>query len=146
LNSLRRYVQLRLSNADWKDYSKYITWPDEPSWDCNWVALQYTVGIATNEKEGVTVPVTYKRLGLFCYDFDFKANLNTVTVNYKLVRDTSGWKVDAPIPDYPDISVDVLLASLQASAKDVRESKERRGQFSITAQRIAAAISPANSK
>lgn len=32
--TLNRYVQLRLEAADWKEYSKLITWPDEPSWDC----------------------------------------------------------------------------------------------------------------
>ena len=141
LNTLRRYVQLRLSNADWKEYSKYITWPDEPSWDCNWVVRHYTVGTARNEKEGVIIPVNYQRLGLFCYDFDFKANSSMVTVNYELIKDANGWKVNAPIPDYPDISSDTLLALLQISAKDLRESRERREQFSATAHRIAAALS-----
>ena len=37
--------------------------------------------------------VNYQRLGLFCYDFDFKANSSMVTVNYELIKDANGWKV-----------------------------------------------------
>lgn len=109
LNTLRRYIQLRLSNADWAEYSKYIIWPDEPSWDCNWVVRHYTVGTPTNEKNGITIPVSYQRIGLFCYDFDFKDNSADVTVNYELIKDGREWKVNAPIPDYPDIYADKLM-------------------------------------
>jgi hypothetical protein len=146
LETLRLYVQLRLNDADWKDYSKYITWPDEPSWDCKWVVREYKVGLARNEKEKVTVSVIYKRIGLFCYDFEFKANPDTATVNYELVRVASSWKVNAPVPDYPTISADVLLKSLQASAENVHESRERREQFNITARKIADTLSLTNSK
>ena len=40
--TLRKYVELRLHNADWKDYSRLVTWPDKrkslsfsdwPHWD-----------------------------------------------------------------------------------------------------------------
>jgi hypothetical protein len=44
LQTLRRYLELRLHNADWKDYSKFVTWPDEPGWDCNWVVSAYDLG------------------------------------------------------------------------------------------------------
>ena len=55
--TLRKYVELRLHNADWKDYSKLVTWPDEPGWDCNWVVDKYSVG--TERKRGpiTVVPV-----------------------------------------------------------------------------------------
>jgi len=42
--TLRKYVELRLHNADWKDYSRLVAWPDEPGWDCNWVVDKYSVG------------------------------------------------------------------------------------------------------
>ena len=84
LGTLQLYLQLRLNDADWKQYSPFITWPDEPSWDCNWVVRQYAVGAMRTTKDGVTIPVNYKRLGLYCYDFEFKADLKSVIVNYKL--------------------------------------------------------------
>ncbi len=66
--TLRQYIDLRLSWADWKEYSKFITWPDEPGWDCWWVAKEYSVGQSLKRGARVVVPVTYSRLGLFCAD------------------------------------------------------------------------------
>jgi hypothetical protein len=143
LETLRRYVQLRLSNADWKEYSKFITWSDEPSWDCNWVVGRYDIGTPKKDEAKVIVPVVDKRLGLFCYDFEFKTDPKVVTINYELVRRPSGWKVNAPIPDYPDISAEVLIKSLKASAADLREPPERRTQFRTTSQNVAAALNRA---
>lgn len=140
VETLRRYLQLRLRNADWKDYSKLITWPDEPSWDCTWVVSKYDLGVPKKGKQNVVVPVVYKRLGLFCYDFEFNPDPKMVTINYELVKRQSGWKVNAPIPDYPDISADVLLKSLKASAENLQESAERRAQFSATARKLEEAL------
>jgi hypothetical protein len=63
--TLRRYVQLRMEDANWKLYSKLITWPDEPSWDCKWVTADYQIGTARTLGQKAEIPVTYKRLGLF---------------------------------------------------------------------------------
>jgi len=141
VQTLRRYVQLRLENADWNDYSKLVTWPDEPSWDCNWVVAKYEVDAPKQARDRVVVPVLYHRIGLFCYDFDFKPESRTVTVNYELVGVDKVWKVDGPVPDYPDVSADVLLRSLRASAQNAAESSERRAQFSATARKLADVLS-----
>jgi hypothetical protein len=85
----------------------------------------------------------YYRLGLFCYDFDFKANTKKITINYELVKHPSGWKVNAPIPDYPDISADVLIRLLRASAENVNETSERRVQAEATARKVADALNHA---
>jgi hypothetical protein len=139
--TLRHYLQLRLGNADWKDYSKLITWPDEPSWDCNWVVSNFDIGVTKKRKQNVVIPVVFKRIGLFCYDSDFSPDLKIVTINYELVkRNSSGWKVNGPIPDYPDISAEVLIKSLRASAEDLHESPERRAQFGAAARKLADAL------
>ena len=140
-NTLQHYIQLRLDGADWRDYSNYITWTDEPSWDCNWVVGHYTIGVGQKETDGITIPVHYKRLGLFCYDFDFKEKSSEVTVNYGLIRSENRWKVNAPIPDYPDIGAKTLISLMETSAKNVQESQDRRRQFTVTAQMITAALS-----
>lgn len=140
VETLRHYLELRLCNASWKTYSKLITWADEPSWDCTWVVSQYDIGVAKKVKRNVVVPVVYKRLGLFCYDFQFNLDPKIVTINYELVRYRSAWKVNAPIPDYPDISADVLIKSLRASSDNLRESPERRFQFKIVAHELADAL------
>ena len=138
--TLRKYVELRLHNADWKDYSRLVTWPDEPGWDCNWVVDKYSVG--TERKRGAitAVPITYQRVGLFCYDFEFTSEPNAVTVNYELVKRTDGWKINSPLPDYPDISAQVLLDLLTSKASSASEPSARQTQFRATARKIAEAL------
>ena len=146
VETLRRYLQLRLCNADWKDYSKFITWPDEPGWDCTWVVSNYEIGVPKKGKRNVIVPVVYKRLGLFCYDFDFNPDPKVVTINYELIERQRDWKVNAPIPDYPDISADVLLKSLRASGENLHQSADRRVKFSATASKLAEALDRSGEK
>jgi hypothetical protein len=135
---LDHYVQLRLGNADWKDYSAFITWPDEPSWDCKWVTEKYDIKPAKRAVKGrIIIPVVFKRVGLFCYDLEFSPGPKDVTVNYELVKRPNGWKIDAPIPDYPDISADVLKKSLAARAENPGESPERRAQFAATLRKLS---------
>ncbi len=95
---------------------------------------------STHEKENVVVPVSYKRLGLYCYDFEFRQDVKVVTVDYKLVRRARGWKVDAPLPNYPDISPDVLIRELTALGANVNETADRRKLAEITARNIKAAL------
>ncbi|MGO8990391.1 MAG: hypothetical protein ACLQGU_03905 [bacterium] len=145
VDTLRRYLELRLNDADWKEYSKFITWPDEPAWDCKWVISKYDLKPAEEEKDKITVPVMYKRLGLFCYDFEFKPNPEIATINYELVKRPSGWKVNAPIPDYPEISADVLIRSLKALAEKANETPERRVKAKATVRKLGDALNHARS-
>ncbi len=138
--TLRKYVDLRLHNADWKDYSKFVTWPDEPGWDCNWVVDKYSVGTERKRGSITAIPITYQRVGLFCYDFEFTSEPKTVTVNYELVKRTDGWKINSPLPDYPDISAQVLLDLLTSKASSASESPARQTQFRATARKIAEAL------
>jgi hypothetical protein len=140
--TLQHYIQLRLQDADWKEYSKFITWPDEPSWDCKWVARKDRVGAAIRKGQKVVIPVAYSRLGLFCFDFNFKPEPELVTINYELVKRAGGWKVDAPIPDYPDIDADVLIRSLNATAEDANETPERRAEAAATTRKLREALNP----
>jgi hypothetical protein len=143
LQTLNRYLEMRLQNADWKEYSKLISWPDEPSWDCNWIVKNYDVGAPVKEREKITIPVVYRRLGLYCDNFDFEPQSKTVTVNYELVERRGGWRVDGPIPDYPDLSLDVALKTLRATASDANETPERRGQAEAATRKITAALDAA---
>jgi hypothetical protein len=140
LSILRRYVELRLQDADWKEYSKFITWPDEPSWDCKWVVSKFDVGTPAGNAEGMAIPVVYSRVGLFCYEFDFEANPKVATIRYELVKRQGHWKVSGPIPDYPEISGDVLLRWLNSIAEKSDVTQQRRTRALATAQEIRNAI------
>lgn len=120
---------MRLRDANWREYSKLITWPDEPSWDCHWVVKQYELGSPRVADGKCTIPVTYNRIGLFCGDSEFRAEPATITIDYELVRGPEGWKIDAPIPDYPDLSAKVLLRQLKTAAKNPAQTEERRARF-----------------
>ena len=63
-----------------------------------------------------------------------------MTINYELVRRASGWKVNATIPDYPDISGAVLVMSLNAAARNESETLERRAEAEATARKIREAL------
>jgi hypothetical protein len=138
--TLQNYVRLRLSNADWKEYSKFVTWPDEPGWDCNWVVDKYSVGLPKKRTKNIIVPVSYKRLGLFCYDFEFTMKSKDVTVDYELVSAPGGWKINSPIPDYPDISAKILLQLLKEKAENRQESSEHRAQFRAAERKLEKAL------
>jgi hypothetical protein len=140
VETLKYYLQLRLRNADWNDYSKFITWPDEPSWDCAWVVSKYEIGMPKKEKQKVFVPVVYNRIGQFCYDFEFTPNKKEVTITYELVEQQGVWKVNAPIPDYPDISAEVLLESIKVSGEKPSETVDRRKKYKITARKLLEAL------
>jgi hypothetical protein len=127
--ALDSYVKSRLRHDDWPRYSSLVTWTDEPSWDCHWVTRNYRVGRPSIAADRVTIPVIYVRLGVFCGDFDFTPERSTVTVDYELVRQTEVWKVDGPIPDYRDLSVDVLIGMLKRRANSSAESPDRRSRF-----------------
>jgi len=63
-----------------------------------------------------------------------------VTVNYELVKRTDGWKINSPLPDYPDISAQVLLDLLTSKASSASEPSARQTQFRATARKIAEAL------
>jgi hypothetical protein len=136
---LRQYVEARLRWAHWKDYSRLITWPDEPGWDCWWVAKDYRIGEATHGVATSVIPVTYRRLGLFCADFELQPKPKTETIDYKLVRKGDGWKVNGPTPDYPYISVQALDEYLTRTISDPSEQADRKTQarHALEALRVA---------
>lgn len=135
--TLSHYLQLRLQDAKWEVYSKLITWPDEPSWDCKWVAEKYELGkMKRTGKSRTIIPVTVKRLGLYCVDFSFSPDPKEVTINYELIKSPSGWKIDEPIPDYPDIGADTLKKLLAAAAESPKEPPERKAKIAETLQKL----------
>lgn len=140
--ALARYIQLRLQDANWKEYSKFITWPDEPSWDCKWVASKDTFGAPVKRGQEIIIPVVYSRLGLYCYGFHFKSEPKLVTVQYELVKRQGGWKVSSPIPDYPEINSDVLVRSLSATANNASETPEHRAEAAKSVSEIREALKP----
>ena len=122
--------------ADWKVYSKFITWPDEPGWDCWWVSEDYSIGPRTGSSDRVVIPVTYKRIGRFCADAQYEAGRKSDTINYELVRDQGKWKVDGPTPDYPYVGLRAVRKYLSTTISDERESSQLRAQ----ARRVLALI------
>ncbi len=133
--TLRKYIELRLSDADWEEYSQYITWPDEPAWDCKWVVSKYNIGPSKQRKGKITIPVAYIRLGLYCVgDEDFNPVSKKITINYKLVENKGRWKINSEIYDYPEISVETVMKQLETSAKE--ETQERRIQIESIISKI----------
>jgi hypothetical protein len=65
LDTVKRYVELRLGGATWTAFAGLIAWDDEPGWDCNRVTDGYSVGAPEDKGSAVIVPVTYHRLGLY---------------------------------------------------------------------------------
>ena len=63
LGTLRHYMEMRLHSASWDEFAQYITWTEEPGWDCFWVSGGYQVGEESNRGGRVIIPVTYSRLG-----------------------------------------------------------------------------------
>ena len=117
-------------------YSRLITWPDEPAWDCKWITASYKVGATQKGADDVVIPVTYNRIGKYCSDFDLTLHKASVQVEYHLIMDSGTWKVSSPVPDYPDIGVRTLSRFLTASANSVAESAERRNHFNDLVQKL----------
>ncbi len=126
--TLRKYVQLRMNWADWNDYSPFISWPDEPGWDCWWVARGYEMGTATRRGKKTLIPVTFHRIGRFCADFSLEHAPKTQKINFELVPQQGAWKVSGPQVDYPTISTSALRKYLSSEASRNTNPPERRKQ------------------
>jgi len=125
-DTVRRYIEARLNWADWKEYSQFITWPDEPSWDCYWIAKQHSIGQLSQHSGKVVIPVTYSRIGLFCTDLKFESQTREEVVRYELLRKNGVWKVDGPVPDYPYVDWKVLREWLTKITAGEHESPGRK--------------------
>jgi hypothetical protein len=126
VDTVERYVRLRLGGAHWVAFAPLIEWEDEPGWDCNWLVTWYAVGTAEKTDGGVVVPVTYDRIGFYCHDYDFNPEIRKVTLRYQIAESAKGWKIKGPEPDPPDLSVDVQIASLKAAARNRHETATNR--------------------
>ncbi len=143
-DTLRHYINLRLQWADWSEYSRFITWPDEPGWDCWWVARGYSVNRAVGSRDRVVIPVSYSRLGLFCVNFDFESNPKAETVRYELVRRGGVWKINGPVPDYPYLQWQVLRDWSAKQITDEQQLPERKKDAQNALDALAAAAARAN--
>lgn len=137
--TLRHYVDLRLRWADWNEYSPLVTWPDEPGWDCWWVAKDYRLSPATTRASKTLVAVTYTRLGLLCVGSKFEPNPKVETIAYELVRRSGTWKVDGPIPDYPYVGLPTVRKSLEKTIADSDETNDSKEQARKSLKLLAAA-------
>ena len=139
---LKHYINLRLAMADWPVYSKLITWPDEPAWDCYWVTSHFKLedprpGSARDE---IIVPATYDRLGRYCSDFDLELFDESDRVDYHLVMSDGRWKIAGPVPDYPDIEIQTLLRRLANAAQSPGATPERRRQLDELIRQLRATL------
>lgn len=101
-----------------------------------WLVSRYSVGAPTEAKGKVIIPVAYNRLGLYCDNFYFEPGQKTTTIRYELVRRQREWRIDGPIPDYPDLGADVLVSSLEAMARNPNETPEKRAKAETMAHKI----------
>lgn len=133
--TLKQYIELRLSDANWKEYSQYITWPDEPAWDCKWVVNKYEIGKSKKLGEKMIFPVVYTRLGLFCSgDIDFNLKSEKIIINYELVHNLNQWKINSEIFDYPEVSTDTIVKQLEASVG--KATQKRRAEIAAIVNKI----------
>ena len=124
--ALRHYIELRLQWADWTEYSQLVAWPDEPGWDCWWVAKHYSIGTAERRNGHAVIPVTFGRLGLYCENLTFEPERKADNTRYEMVRQRGRWKVNGPIPDYPYVgweAVGDVLRDKIAKGKDVEQQQ-----------------------
>jgi hypothetical protein len=126
VDTVERYVRLRLEGARWAAFAALITWEDEPGWDCNWLVNGYSVGAAEQKGDVVIVPVTYERLGLYCHGSQFKPEHRRVTLRCEVAKSSSGWKIRAPEPNPPELSVSVQIEALRAAARSPHQPAEHR--------------------
>jgi len=97
-----------------------------------WVSAGYEIRSLDERGEKVTATLVHKRLRLIRCDFDFKSEPEIVEVKYQLVHQASAWKIDGPVPDYPDVGADTVFKALAALADSVNETSElstRQGLF-----------------
>ena len=85
----------------------------------------------------VIVPVTYNRVGFYCHDFQFKPENRSVTLRYEVVKAASQWKIKAPEPNPPDLSIDVQIESLRTITRNPHESAEYRKLAQSMVQRLS---------
>jgi hypothetical protein len=137
VDTVERYVRLRLGGAQWVAFAPLIVWEDEPGWDCYWLVNGYSVGEAETRGDTIIVPVTYDRLGLYCHDFQFKPENRSVMLRYEVVKSDSRWKIKAPEPDPPDLFVDIQIEALRATARSSHESAEHRELAQAMVQRLS---------
>jgi hypothetical protein len=137
VDTVNRYVQLRVAAAPWASFATLIAWEDEPGWDCNWLVNGYSVRKAEKRGGTVIVPVTYHRIGFYCHDFDFKRENRNVTLRYEVVKSPTGWTINAPEPDPPDLSVDVQIEALRDIARNSHETAEHRNRAEATLQLLS---------
>jgi hypothetical protein len=138
---LKRYINLRLANADRSAYAALITWSQEPSWDCSWVTSTFKLQQPKPASEEVVIPVTYLRLGRYCPDFNLQLFDESDEVEYHLVMSEGAWKVAAPAgDDYPDIEIQTLLRSLTHAAQAAKQSAQRRRQYDDLIRQLRATL------
>ena len=137
VDTVERYVRLRVGGAQWAAFAPLIAWEDEPGWDCNWLVNGYSVGPAERRGGTVIVPVTYDGLGFYCHDFQFNPENRSVALRYEFVKSASQWKIKAPEPKPPDLSVDVQIESLRTIARSPHESAEHRKLAQAMVQRLS---------
>jgi len=137
--TVRHYLMLRLNNAKWKEYSKFITWPDEPAWDCKWVVCNYSIGKSNKKGNKIIVPVVFTRLGLFCNNMYFEPAPREVIIKYQLEKHSGGWKVSGPDIDYPEIGANIVMKSLNTLAANASETAELCGRAEVMARKINSA-------
>ncbi len=56
---VERYCKARFRSFEWKDFSHYITWGDEPGWDEYVLITGFEVGQANQKANTATVSVVY---------------------------------------------------------------------------------------
>jgi hypothetical protein len=76
----RKYVELRLRGARWDEFSKLITWLDEPAWDIYRVCSKYSIGVARMKGKTAIVPVTYSRIGYIDSNLRFETDVKVLTI------------------------------------------------------------------
>jgi hypothetical protein len=135
---LRRYINLRLANADRSAYARLITWSDEPASNCDWITSHFKLESPRRRRDEVVIPVRYDRVGRYCSDLNLELFDESDQVDYHLVMTAGGWKVAGPVPDYPDIETQTLLRSLATFAQ--AESPERRRQIDEVIRRLRVAL------
>jgi hypothetical protein len=139
VETVERYVRLRLGGAQWAAFASLVAWEDEPGWDCNLLVNGYSVGTIEKRGDAAVVPVTYDQRGLYCHDFQFKPENRSVTLRYEVVKSPINWKIKAPEPGPPHLSLDVQIDVLRTASRNPNETAEHRKLAEAMVQQLSKA-------
>lgn len=127
---VKKYCELdfngaRISGGDYKEIRNLMAWDedrDEPGWDCFIIISDYKITNEAVKQDAAYVTVKYNVIARFCSDYSLEKKGYIDTVDFKLTRADSFWKIKDYVL-YPRISKKTAINYLRKRSKLLKEDK-----------------------